>query len=89
MSRKKLTLTDSQVTELQELIKAHPDERIGVRASMVLDVGTGMTGESVAAKYSERPCTVSFWKSRYADSGIAGIARSLHAIFSHRMLEGI
>ena len=75
MSRKriKLTLNDEQVTEPKEFIEEHPDDRIGVRASMVLDCGTGMTGEAVAEKYSERPCTVSLWKYRYAESGISGL----------------
>ena len=72
-NRTKLNLSNEQVMELEEFIRNAPSKRIGVRASMVLDCGTGMTGKDVAAKYSERPGTVSFWKKRYAASGVSGL----------------
>lgn len=59
--------------ELEEIIKNPPSDRIGVRASMVLDCARGMTGDAAARKYAERPNTVSIWKKRYAEYGIPGL----------------
>lgn len=73
MSRKKYNLTEEQMKELEEFIKNPPSDRIGLRASMILDCARGMTGDAVARKYAERPNTVSNWKRRYTEYGIPGL----------------
>lgn len=93
----KLVLNNEQVKELEEFIRNAPSKRIGLRASMVLDCGTGMTGKDVAAKYSERPTTVSLWKKRYAESGVSGLLNKPRGRtkdgygedFSDRLLEAV
>lgn len=71
--RIKLQLSEEQRQELTDFIQKAPSERLGLRASLVLDCAAGMKVFDVAAKYGERPNTVVLWKRRYAESGIKGL----------------
>ena len=75
MTRKRITLhlNEDQKQELEHFRQTAPSERIGLRAAMVLDCASGMKVVDVAAKYTERPNTVSLWKCRYAEGGISGL----------------
>ena len=83
-NRTKLNLSNEQVMELEEFIRNAPSKRIGVRASMVLDCGTGMTGTAVAAKYSERPGTVSFFKAPLRRATPCGISTFSLSTWAYR-----
>ena len=75
MPQKRITLqlSEDQKQELTDFIKNPPAERLGIRASMVLDCAAGMKVVDVATKYDERPSTVSMWKCCYAEEGINGL----------------
>ncbi len=68
-----LQLSEDQKQELIDFVQKAPNERLGKRASMVLDCAAGMKVSDVAEKYEERPNTVVLWKRRYAESGIKGL----------------
>jgi len=50
------------------------EQRLAVRAAVILGVADGLSNATVAARVGARPATVSKWRGRFARAGLAGLA---------------
>jgi len=50
------------------------EQRLGFRVRVILDIAQGLSNEEVARKHQTRPATVSKWRGRFAEHGLAGLS---------------
>ena len=66
-------LSDSELTELQQVISTHPKPRVRVRAIMIRMSHEGLSAPEIATLLGISRQTVLHQIQRYQDSGIIGI----------------
>lgn len=76
MRRSGIVLSEAQRSELREL-RGSTDERLRDRAEIVLALGDGLRVDEVARRVGTSKNTVTKWKRRYLEGGVAAL-RSLH-----------
>jgi transposase len=50
------------------------EQRLALRAAVIMGVAEGLSNAAVAARVGVRPATVSKWRGRFARTGLAGLA---------------
>jgi len=68
-----LTSTDRAVLR-SWLAAGKTEQRLALRAAVVLGVAEGLSNAAVAARVGVRPATVSKWRGRFARTGLASLA---------------
>ena len=66
-------LSDSELTEIQQVISTHPKPRVRVRAIMIRMSHEGLSAPEIATLLGVSRQTVLYQIQRYEDSGIIGI----------------
>jgi len=67
-------LTDDEKTALTNWVRAGTtQQRLVLRAKIILAAADGKATQDIAAALDQRPATVSKWRKRFAQSGIAGL----------------
>ena len=74
MKSAEVALTSEERATLRSWLAAGKTERrMALRAAMILAVAEGLSNEAVAARLGARPATVSKWRGRFAQAGLAGL----------------
>jgi transposase len=60
---------------MQWSLAAATPARLAVRARIILLAAKGKTNKEIAIRLKARPKTVSLWRRRFADRGLAGIEK--------------
>lgn len=69
-----ITLTDEDRATLKGWERATTTEqRLALRARIVLAAAEGESTQAIAARLDQRPATVSEWRRRYAEAGLVGL----------------
>jgi transposase len=69
-----ISLSDEDRTMLTNLARAgRSEQRMVLRAKIVLAAADGQETQEIAAALDQRPATVSKWRKRFAESGLAGL----------------
>jgi len=69
-----IVLTDDEKTALTNWVRAGTtQQRLVLRAKIILAAADGKATQDIAAALDQRPATVSKWRKRFAQSGIAGL----------------
>lgn len=79
---KPIDCSKSDIIELQQLSAETGDQRMAVRARIVLMCIAGRPIKDIAAELDERPNTVIYWRDRFKENGIPGLGnlpRGKHA----------
>src|SRR5271166_2081663 len=75
MRAAEVTLTDEQRASLLSWLAPGKTEwRLAFRAQIILALANGMTNKEAASRLATRPATVSKWRGRFAQHGLAGVA---------------
>ena len=70
-----MTLTSEQRATLQSWLTAgKTEQRLAFRAQIILALDEGLSNLAVAERLATRPATVSKWRGRFAQHGLAGVA---------------
>ena len=70
-----MTLTSEQRATLQSWLTAgKTEQRLAFRAQIILALDEGLSNQAVAERLATRPATVSKWRGRFAQHGLAGVA---------------
>jgi transposase len=71
---RKVELTEDERRDLEQLVRARTTEqRLVLRARIVLAAAEGMKNDDVAAKCNCSPATARLWRNRWLDDGIEGL----------------
>jgi transposase len=74
MRAAEVALTDEQRATLRSWTRAGKTERrLAFRAQMMLALDQGLSNQAVAERLATRPATVSKWRGRFAQHGLAGV----------------
>src|SRR2546428_13974349 len=74
MRAAEVTLTDDQRTTMRSWLAAGKTEwRLAFRAQIILALADGLTNKAAAGRLATRPATVSKWRGRFAQHGLAGV----------------
>jgi transposase len=69
-----VTLTNEDRATLEGWVRATTTEqRLALRARIVLAAAKGESTQAIAARLDQRPATVSEWRRRYAQAGLVGL----------------
>ena len=69
-----VVLTDEQRAALRSWLGAAKTERrMAFRADVILAIAEGLSNEAAAERVGTRPATVSKWRGRFAQAGLAGL----------------
>src|SRR5246500_2821467 len=75
MRAAEVALTDEQRATLRSWTRAGKTERrLAFRAQMMLALDQGLSNQAVAERLATRPATISKWRGRFAQHGLAGVA---------------
>ena len=75
MKAAEVELTSEDHARLRSWLAAGTTEqRLALRAAVILGVAEGLSNAAVAARVGVRPATVSKWRGRFARSGLAGLS---------------
>jgi len=75
-SARQITLTDEERTTLEQWSRGRrTPARLVLRAKIVLRAAEGMMNKVIAQKLKTAPKTVSLWRTRFAERGLAGIEK--------------
>jgi transposase len=75
MRAAEVTLTSEQRATLHSwLMAGKTEQRLAFRAQIILAVDEGLSNQAVAERLATRPATVSKWRGRFAQHGLAGVA---------------
>jgi transposase len=70
-----VVLTSAERAVLRSWLAAgQTEQRLAVRAAVILGVADWLSNAAVAARVGVRPATVSKWRGRFARAGVAGLA---------------
>ena len=67
--KRELKLSESQLQELQEIVKCRKHRALVFRARIILKCASGLSNSAVAAAVRTTPFTVGFWRSRFIQEG--------------------
>ena len=74
MRAAELTLTSEQRATLHSWLTAgKTEQRLAFRAQIILALDEGLSNQAVAERLATRPGTVSKWRGRFAQHGLAGV----------------
>src|SRR5215472_4654441 len=68
-----VVLTDEQRATLRGWGAAKTERRMAFRAEVILAIAEGLSNKAVAERVGARPATVSKWRGRFAQAGLAGL----------------
>jgi transposase len=69
-----VVLTDEQRATLRGWLGAAKTERrMAFRGEVILAIAEGLSNHAVAERVGTRPATVSKWRGRFAQAGLAGL----------------
>jgi transposase len=75
MRAAEIALTSEQRATLQSwLMAGKTEQRLAFRAQIILALGEGLSNKAVAAQLATRAATVSKWRGRFVEHGLAGVA---------------
>jgi len=75
MRAAEIALTSEQRATLQWWLTAgKTEQRLAFRAQIILALGEGLSNKAVAAQLATRAATVSKWRGRFVEHGLAGVA---------------
>src|SRR5215471_423029 len=74
MRAAEVTLTSEQRATLHSWLRAgKTEQRLAFRAQIILALDEGLSNQAVAERLATRPATVSKWRGRFAQHGLAGV----------------
>lgn len=70
---KPVNCSKTDIFELNEIATSSDDNRLSLRAKMILACIEGRQVKDIAAEFNERPNTVILWRRRFDEQGIQGL----------------
>ena len=75
MRAAEIALTSEQRATLQSWLTAgKTEQRLAFRAQIILALGEGLSNKAAAERLATRAATVSKWRGRFVEHGLAGVA---------------